>query len=142
MVNKDFVLAGKSIFTADNGKGDWYTFKVKSKKANANFPETWFIYLMTGPSNEKDYTYLGLLEPFSGRVRLTQKSTFTDDSKPVKVLRWVFGIIWNNGELPQGYDVHHENRCGRCGRLLTVPESVLSGIGPECANRIAQGPIH
>jgi hypothetical protein len=28
---------------------------------------------------------------------------------------------------------HHEGKCGRCGRLLTVPSSIESGIGPECS---------
>jgi hypothetical protein len=30
--------------------------------------------------------------------------------------------------------VWHEGRCGRCGRKLTVPESIESGFGPECAS--------
>jgi len=28
--------------------------------------------------------------------------------------------------------VFHEGACGRCGRTLTVPESIASGFGPEC----------
>ena len=31
--------------------------------------------------------------------------------------------------------VWHEGRCGKCGRKLTVPESLTSGLGPECAGR-------
>jgi len=29
-----------------------------------------------------------------------------------------------------------KERCGRCGRVLTVPESVESGFGPECIGRL------
>jgi predicted metal-dependent hydrolase len=35
--------------------------------------------------------------------------------------------------LCPGFNVHHEGKCGRCGRLLTVPSSIESGIGPECS---------
>jgi hypothetical protein len=45
-------------------------------------------------------------------------------------------MVWKNQELPGGYKIHHEGRCGKCGRLLTVPESVETGIGPECAKRM------
>jgi hypothetical protein len=30
----------------------------------------------------------------------------------------------------------HEGKCCRCGRKLTVPASIASGIGPECATKI------
>jgi hypothetical protein len=26
-----------------------------------------------------------------------------------------------------------EGKCGKCGRALTVPSSILTGIGPECS---------
>jgi hypothetical protein len=28
--------------------------------------------------------------------------------------------------------VWHEGSCARCGKKLTVPESIESGFGPEC----------
>jgi hypothetical protein len=28
------------------------------------------------------------------------------------------------------------SRCRRCNRKLTVPESILSGLGPECASKV------
>lgn len=36
------------------------------------------------------------------------------------------------GVIPPSLEVWHEGRCGRCGRALTVPESIASGIGPVC----------
>jgi hypothetical protein len=33
--------------------------------------------------------------------------------------------------------VYHEGRCGACGRRLTTPESISSGLGPVCAGRIS-----
>ena len=31
------------------------------------------------------------------------------------------------------FEFRHEGRCGRCGRALTVPESIDTGFGPHCA---------
>jgi hypothetical protein len=33
-------------------------------------------------------------------------------------------------------EIWHEGRCGRCGRKLTVPESIHNGYGPECIHLI------
>lgn len=141
-----------------------YTFQVKHKKANGPYGETWFISLLAGPNNEDDgdYTYLGLLCPQeaqavftdldAGRfnaeqaltrlravlVRLTGKSRLADNSWPVRILRRVLARLWR-GELAvvesHGWKVHHEGRCGKCGRRLTVPESIETGLGPECSGK-------
>lgn len=137
MLTKNFVLAGKAIFTVSNPKGERYTFRVNHKEANGNYPETWFVSLLTGPCNETSYSYLGKLIPNNCEVRLTNASKFNDDSVPVKVVRWVVKKIWNNEQLPEGYKLHHEGKCGRCGRLLTVPQSIESGFGPECVKLVA-----
>jgi hypothetical protein len=36
------------------------------------------------------------------------------------------------GILGATLEFWHEGRCGRCGRRLTVPDSIASGYGPEC----------
>lgn len=137
MLTRDFILAGKAIFTVSNRVGERYTFRVTHKEGSARYQETWFVALLTGPDNTTSYTYMGMLSPNDGAVHLTRNSRFNDESKPVRVIRWVLEIVWNGGELPAGYKLQHEGRCGKCGRMLTVPESIESGIGPECAKRLA-----
>ena len=29
--------------------------------------------------------------------------------------------------------VYHVGKCGRCGKKLTDPESILTGLGPSCS---------
>jgi len=129
MLSSTFVLGGKAVFTVSNPSGVRYTYRVKASKGpNPKF----FAQLLAGPDNTSDYVYLGVVDTFSGSVRLTEKSRMTGDSLPVKVLRWSLGKCWQGGDLPEGYSIHHEGCCGRCGRALTVPESVESGFGPEC----------
>lgn len=140
MVTREFVTAGKATLTCDNGRGNWYTYKVRHKKANDRYPEMWQVLVLTGPDNTKHYTYLGKLIPDTGEIRLTAGSKLPEDAVPVRVIRWAMAIIYGNGQLPAGYEIHHEGRCGCCNRPLTTPESVASGIGPKCAGRIAVGP--
>lgn len=135
MIDKTWISAGNAIFTISNGKGDHYTYKVKRRKVERG--EIWFVSLLTGPNNETNYTYLGLLNPKTGFVRLTRKSRFLETSTPVRVIRWGLNLLWKGEHLPPGYGIMHEGRCGRCGRRLTHPEAIRRGYGPECWEKIA-----
>ena len=137
---KAFVLAGKAIFTVSNAKGDHYTFQVTRKETEGR-PVTFFVALLTGPNNETDYTYMGVLSQAVGTVILTKASKFNPESLPVKVAQWALALLWRNQPVPAGYAIQHEGRCGRCGRTLTVPESIQTGLGPECAAKMGLGPV-
>jgi hypothetical protein len=136
---KRFILAGNAIFTLSNNKGEHLTFRVRAKQDDPNRAPVYFVSLLAGADNVNDYTYLGMVDASTGAVRLTKKSTdnnFTDATKSVMVIRWSLALIFAGKSFPVGYDIRHAGRCGRCGRLLTVPSSIDSGIGPECATRM------
>lgn len=152
MITKQFVTAGKAIFTvelppnfaaiSDNPPKPHYTYKVSLKKGDPNGQwknDSWFVNLLAGPDNTNDYVYLGKLIPDSGEVRHTDKSKIGKDSWPFRIIQRVLARLWaNDGPAIEaaGWDVHHVGKCCRCGRALTVPESIESGIGPECATKI------
>ena len=139
-IGKSFILAGKSTFTvqiapedvAKEGCSPHYTYRVKHKAAEGTYGDIYFVSLLTGPDNEASYSYVGVLDPASGRVRMTAKSKVAETAPSVRVLRYALEKVWTNQGLPDGYKIHHEGQCGRCGRKLTTPESVERGIGPEC----------
>jgi hypothetical protein len=140
-LTKDFFFGGNATFTVDNGKGTHYTFKVSQpKKDNERFTgvKPHFAKLLTGPDNTSDYSYLGMVNPETGEVKLTTASRMTADSLPVKVLAWALGRVIKGGQLPEGYSIRHEGKCGCCGRALTVPESIERGIGPECWSKMGR----
>jgi hypothetical protein len=133
MISKEFVTAGKATFTVDNGKGNWYTFKVVYKPANEQFRrESYIVLVLTGPDNQNSYSYVGKLNIKTGEVYLTPGSKFGPDDQHYTVVRWALGKVWHNEELPPGYKLHHMNQCGRCGHPLTTPLSIERAIGPEC----------
>ncbi len=141
---KQFILAGNAYFTVDNGKGEHFTYRVSKPDDNPTSAilDFYFVSVLTGPDNTKNYTYLGMLD---GRdkdwlpnktLRATKGSKIKPEALSWKVFEWAMKKVYSGEPFPAGYTLKHSNRCGRCGRMLTVPESIDSGIGPECASRM------
>lgn len=131
-----FALAGNARVTLVSRKsGKRYTYRIKRAPAKKEGgPDAWWVSVLVGPENTKDYLYMGTIwEPGFGLTR-TSGSKVTEGDP-----RWIaFSDSWDwlvEGEMPPGVEVWHDGRCGRCGRELTVPESVASGLGPECAKK-------
>jgi hypothetical protein len=144
MLSKQFITAGKAIFTVEipaeyqQGKGH-YTYRISLKKAKGKYGDTFFVSLLTGPDNTSDFSYMGILNPQTGAVRTTQASVRFAETYPLRLLNRVLGRVWADDAqsiMDAGFNLHHEGRCGRCGRRLTVPESIETGLGPECAGRV------
>lgn len=127
---KTFVLAGNATITLESLKtGTHFTYRIK-EKCDDNQPSIWFVNLLSGPDNENDFRYLGLIR--DGRFMLTKNSKISSDAPSFKAWNY-FWNLGDNGDIPSQLVIHHEMRCGRCNRTLTVPESILRGIGPDCA---------
>lgn len=138
MVSLGFVLSGRAIFTVSNDRGEHYTYRVVKRRGppppgRPADDTIRFVQLLAGPDNTHDYSYLGIYDQRTDQVRLTLKSSQASNSKPVLVFNWAMKVIVGKARLPDGYAIEHAGRCGRCGRLLTTPESLALGLGPECA---------
>ena len=135
-VGQDFVLAGKATFTIQTPEGTHYTFRVDRKKASGSYPVAYFVSQLTGSDNESDYTYLGKLDPYTGQVIATRATNGREKSYAFALLNRVLARVWGDDHAAFeqfGFKLLHVGKCGRCGRTLTVPASIESGIGPECA---------
>jgi hypothetical protein len=144
-----FMLGGSATLTLQAPSGKHYTYKVKEAERKpddaANAPLRWFVGLLSGPDNDSDYTYLGLLENTqrSGdvlRFRLTPASRLGGEAAPVVWVRRLIEALVAEDEkrLARGA-FYHEGRCGMCNRKLTTPESIKRGIGPVCFETNNQG---
>ena len=141
---REFIFAGNARFTLRSLKtGMRYTYQVKAKKqdleAGKTGPDvTYFVALLRGPDNVSDYRYLGVLRK-PGNFWTTSASTVKRDSASMIALVWMLDRLRVDRANVLGVtlEVWHEGKCGRCGRTLTVPESVASGIGPICDGRAA-----
>lgn len=131
---KNYAMAGNATLTLSSQKtGARYTYKVRAPRENANGVR--FVSLLTGPQNTTDFTYLGLLTK-DGELKMTRASKMNADSLPVAAFGFFARKVLTAGQMPEVLEVRHEGCCGRCGRALTVPESIDRGIGPECAKHV------
>lgn len=132
-----FMLSGHATVTFQ-GKASRFTFKVSApkvegtEKTDYNSPVR-FVALMNGPDNEGNFQYLGYIK--RGVYFYGHKAKISADAPAAKAFDWTYRNL-ARGIMPAGLEIWHEGKCGRCGRKLTVPESVASGFGPECINHI------
>ena len=127
-----FATAGRARLTLSSRRtGARYTYKI----AKSEDYEVFFVSLLSGPDNESDYIYVGLMGE-GPAFRLTKRSKLRDTSPPVVAFRFFCDRVLAGGAVPEALEVRHEGRCGKCGRALTVPESIDRGIGPECFERM------
>jgi len=136
---RQFMLGGRAVFTLQ-GIRDRYTYRVNRKDAEPGSRWTepaYFVALLTGPDNTADFTYIGMLDVRTGAIRLTRASKYAADSQPVKAFHWAAGRVWRGVSIEPAR-FYHEGRCGRCGRVLTVPSSIESGFGPECLGKLGE----
>jgi len=139
-----FISAGNAYFTVrSNNTSRRFTYRVRRaecsrcKQTDCNcwrFP-WYFVSVMTGSDNEHNYTFIGILK--ENQFKRTPKSKLKNDDIRVISFDWLWRFL--NTTMVERFErlqVWHEGRCGRCGRKLTVPESIKTGIGPDCAERM------
>ncbi len=124
----NFIFGGKSTFTVRNDEtGNRFTYKVSKLKNKDIF----FVSVLTGNNNEENFTFIGTIFDKKEFVH-SKKSKISKEAISVKAFSWVFKRLNTSGILDT-VSVWHEGFCAKCGRKLTVPESIESGFGPECA---------
>jgi hypothetical protein len=128
MVDMKFVLAGKAVFTVDNGKGEHFTYKITKHKDK----NMYFANVLSG--GDGVYSYMGIFDTTRFNVVKGNKG-IESTCKSVKVLEWAIRVVRGVSALPVGYDIMHSNMCGRCGRDLTDSESIRTGLGSTCRNK-------
>lgn len=121
------------IYTmTDNVTGERWTFKINTASKRSKLAGRRIISLLTGPRNTDDYRGIG----------------FVNDDGIVLWRRWqhsgitaIVAAFWDrmvHNENADRFDVLAASSCYVCNRMLTVPESILTGIGPICAERLME----
>jgi hypothetical protein len=133
MNRAQFIFAGRAVFTITSTKtGQSFTYRI-ARPAGDRDEGPLFASVLTGPDNTADYTYTGVVERAGVRAQLvpTRASAINVNAPSWRALEWFLQHVDS-----EAVEFRHEGRCGRCGRALTVPSSIDSGLGPECAGRI------
>lgn len=126
-----FMFAGNAILTlVSKSTGNRFTFKIRQPEPS----KPWFVTVLSGSDNEASYSFLGSIFA-DGSYRHGARSKIVHDAPSAQAFAWFHRQLARDA-IPPTLEVWHEGRCGRCGRTLTVPESIARGIGPECATKM------
>lgn len=132
----DYIMGGNSLFTAA-WKGTRFTFKIL-ERANENAEGTYFrVSVLNGPDNVSNYRPIADIRDVNGmpKIELIKKTVhYVESFEFIKKI--YYSLLFTDFKSIDGCEIWHNGRCSRCGRLLTVPESIAKGIGPECENRV------
>ena len=129
----EYVLGGRGIATIrSEATGTRFTFKFgvpRDPKPGGRIPI--FVRLLVSPEN---YQYIGCIWRGDDGLSYSHKrgGHIGENAPSIKAIKWFLKCI-EHRVVPKQLSVYHEGVCGRCGRRLTVPESIESGIGPVCA---------
>lgn len=137
-----FVIGGNATFTVvSKATGNRFTYKVcrgEDRPGNIDPATPYWVKLLSGPDNTSDYQFMGTLWKLGEQYdfRTSRKSTVDAGAPSMKAWLWLCGMLFGgSGSSFEQCEFWHEGRCCRCGRVLTVPSSIASGIGPECARK-------
>lgn len=134
-----FTLGGNATLTIVSKRtGTRFTYRIRfprdrdTGKVDRTAPL--FVSVLTGPDNSTSYSYLGFIRGDLYRHGGT-KAKVAATAPSAVAWEWFYrtAIIGQNLSQVAAY---HDGCCGRCGRKLTVPESIRTGLGPECASKM------
>jgi hypothetical protein len=133
-----FLLAGNAVFTLENTRnGARFTYKVQqcveedSATGQRVAKPLHVVKVLTGPDHTNDYQYFGHIKD-GHEYTYGRKARMSAEAPSVKAFAWLWDWLQASQPLPEQVLVSHEGRCGRCGRVLTTPESIRRSYGPDC----------
>lgn len=139
----EYVLAGRGRFTIVSVQtGTRFTYKIESPRApddrsgdppkygRPSLPPLFVKVLMHG---SEEYGFIGFIR---GReFKHSTKAKVGQDAPSFRSFNWLFQMLIRERLPSEKIEFWHEGKCGKCGRVLTVPESIERGLGPICARR-------
>ena len=129
----DFIFSGKAVVTLTSTSGTHFTIKISEKDGNV-----FFVNHLFGPNNawDGDWAFLGFIKAQDGAPTscLLAGNKGKPDAPSFKALSWTLAHL-NRGSIPAALTIQHNDACGRCGRELTDPISVATGLGPICREK-------
>jgi len=149
---KRFALAGFAIFTVSwkhSKKKKYHTFKCvcTPRHPESKQEHGWDLYALGGQDvhawfidHEGPWVYCGEFY-WEGDKFMWQPSLEVDySSDTFKVWKWLFDRWWTLQQFENTVTIENHGRCGKCGRMLTTPESIRTGFGPVCLKKIMAMP--
>lgn len=135
---RNFIFAGRAVFTlVSKISKNRITYKLSGVQSSNND-----VVFVRVKSNDNHWIYLGTIFNKKNFV-LSRKSKITQEAPSAKGIMWLVKVIVEKRqELLDKIEFWHEGKCGKCGRKLTVPESIKLGLGPQCKGEVLYDSEH
>jgi hypothetical protein len=129
------LLAGKATLTLRNPKrGTHIRVRMNNKKDRSGQPSScYFLKVSLLGDGDAGYKYAGAY--FSDTHRFKAAMELEEDASLAAVVSLILRAI-DTPQILSSAEIMHEGKCCRCGRKLTHPESIETGLGPECGGRV------
>lgn len=132
----EFMLAGRSEFTLHSTKTG-QDFRLRIDRSESRNDSNYVYFVNDISSKERVYAGLLFFDSNLGEFQFRQgvKGKMSEKSLLVRSLLFVLNKL-ERGETVQHLEVYHVGKCGVCGKKLTDPISIATGIGPTCAKKL------
>ena len=128
------ILAGKAVVTLLSlVTGNHYTYSVRQ----VGKEPMWKVFHNTGRGVPAMLCIIREAKAEGSSTLVLRFMNITREYRWHQAWEYVLTRIIR-GVHPPGVVWMHENICGHCGRKLTDPHSIASGIGPECAKKVVR----
>lgn len=132
-----FILAGKSEFILHSTKtNEDFKFQiVKKDSTNSKYKYVYFLNVISG--HEKIYAGHLFFNEDTRMFEFNQgkKGKVAANELNIRSLLFVLNKLIRC-EHVGNLEVFHVGKCGKCGKKLTTPESILTGLGPTCSENL------
>jgi len=126
------------VYTIKSSKtGDHRTFKIHTQRKDEEFaPGQRVVSLFTGTDNSADEHYTGFAFIDDNGIHVWKSKRGQGQWEIYAQMLWDLCLDsafsrWAD----RGFTIKGAGHCLRCNRLLTEPNSILTGIGPVCAEK-------
>ena len=123
-------LLPDGYYTVADTRGGHRTYRIRTQDATSTFcPGAQILAYLFGPDNESDYRGVAFVEGTALRIwRKAQEHS--------EQLKADWAVLTGAPEASGKLYALRCGRCYRCARQLTTPESVETGLGAECAEKM------
>lgn len=147
-----FLLAGKCYVTLEVvSTGVRYTYEIRQKvdKGMVTDPKTgkqketivkrydfWFVAVQPGAIGDARPCYLGVIDPDTFRTTGSTTKNKLANAENINLIGDVVRDLRAGQNNSHKVKIWHCGKCGRCSKALKVPSSILTGLGPDCAEQM------
>ena len=123
----------EGFYTVVRLDGSKTTFRIRTQDKDDDFmPDTQIVGYLDNTGKKDKYTNFGHLQKTQNNVEIRVWKRFKDDTL---LLADIQSVIKDPNPAREKY-AKISGRCSLCNRQLTVPSSLHSGLGPECAKKV------